>query len=103
MILCATNHPQLLDRALYRRFDAVIEYGMPTPQLAEQVIRARLSPLDCSGVDWSAAATAAEGLSHAEVVRACEQAAKNAILAYRTTIDTSALAEALTERRAARG
>ena len=103
LILGATNHPQLLDRALYRRFDAVIEYGLPTPQLAEQVMRARLSLLDCSEVDWGAAAAAAEGLSHAEVVRACEQAAKNAILAHRTTIDTSVLAEALTERRAAQG
>ncbi len=103
LILGATNHPQLLDRALYRRFDAVIEYGLPTPQLAEQVMRARLSLLDCSEVDWGAAAAAAEGLSHAEVVRACEQAAKNAILAHRTTIDTSGLAEALTERRAAQG
>lgn len=103
LILGATNHPQLLDRALYRRFDAVIEYGLPTPQLAEQVMRARLSLLDCSEVDWGAAAAAAEGLSHAEVVRACEQAAKNAILAHRTTIDTSGLAETLTERRAAQG
>ncbi len=103
LILGATNHPQLLDRALYRRFDAVIEYGLPTPKLAEQVMRARLALLDCAAVDWDAVAVAAEGLSHAEVVRACEQAAKNAILTHRTTIDTGALAEALTERRAAQG
>lgn len=103
LILGATNHPRLLDRALYRRVDAVIEYGLPTPKLAEQVMRARLAVLDCSAVDWDAAAAAAEGLSHAEVVRACEQAAKNAILAYQTTIGTAALTEALSERRAAQG
>ncbi len=103
LILGATNHPKLLDRALYRRFDAVIEYGPPSQQLAQQVMQARLSSLDSSAIEWSTAAAAAEGLSHAEIVRACEQAAKNAILAHRTTVDTDALVETLTERRAAQG
>jgi len=28
--VAATNHPQLLDQAMFRRFDAVIEYPLPT-------------------------------------------------------------------------
>lgn len=96
----ATNHPQILDKALFRRFDAVIEYGLPSADISEQVMRARLALLDTSQVDWSAAAEAAEGLSHSEVTRACEQAAKNAILQQHTRIDTGELVEALRERRA---
>jgi AAA+ superfamily predicted ATPase len=42
LILAATNHPALLDRALFRRFDSVIDYQLPTAQLAGQVIE-RLS------------------------------------------------------------
>lgn len=103
LILGATNHPKLLDHALYRRFDAVIEYGLPSEQLAEQVMQARLSMLDISAVEWPTAAAAADGLSHAEIGRACEQAAKNAILAHSTSIDTDALVQALNERRAAQG
>lgn len=103
LILGATNHPQILDRALYRRFDAVINYALPTPHLATRIMQGRLSLLDTASVNWGAAADAAKGLSHSEVVRACEQAAKNAILAHRTRIETDALVEALAERRSAQG
>jgi SpoVK/Ycf46/Vps4 family AAA+-type ATPase len=52
LLVGATNHPQLLDRALFRRFDAVIEYGLPSVAVAERVMRSRLSLLDTSHVDW---------------------------------------------------
>lgn len=100
LVAGATNHPQILDKALFRRFDAVIEYGLPSADISEQVMRARLALLDTSQVDWSGAVEAAEGLSHSEVTRACEQAAKNAILQQHTRIDTGELVEALRERRA---
>jgi SpoVK/Ycf46/Vps4 family AAA+-type ATPase len=100
LILAATNHPELLDRALFRRFDSVIEYGLPRRPIAEQVMRSRLAPLDTAGIDWPAAAEAAEGLSHGEIVRACEHAAKNAILAHTTVVDQPGLIAALRERRA---
>lgn len=100
LILGATNHAALLDRALFRRFDAVIEYQLPTEALAEQVMRSRLALLDCTKVDWRHASEAASGLSHAEVVRACEQAAKNALLEHRTDVETAVLVETLNERRA---
>ena len=32
LVLGATNHAGLLDRALFRRFDAVLEYALPTPE-----------------------------------------------------------------------
>lgn len=100
LVAGATNHPQILDKALFRRFDAVIEYGLPSADISEQVMRARLALLNTSQVDWSGAVEAAEGLSHSEVTRACEQAAKNAILQQHTRIDTGELVEALRERRA---
>ena len=100
LVAGATNHPEILDKALFRRFDAVIEYGLPSADISEQVMRARLALLDTSQVDWSGAVEAAEGLSHSEVTRACEQAAKNAILQQHIRIDTGELVEALRERRA---
>lgn len=100
LVAGATNHPQILDKALFRRFDAVIEYGLPSAEIAEQVMRTRLALLDTSQLDWPAAAAAAEGLNHSDVTRACEQAAKNAILQQHTRIDTGELVDALRERRA---
>jgi SpoVK/Ycf46/Vps4 family AAA+-type ATPase len=103
LVLAATNHPAILDRALFRRFDEVIEYRLPAAEVAEQVMRARLALLDTSGVSWPEAATAAAGLSHGDIVRACEQAAKNVILSHRERMDTATLVEALADRRAAHG
>jgi SpoVK/Ycf46/Vps4 family AAA+-type ATPase len=99
LVLGATNHVGLLDRALFRRFDAVLEYGLPSAEIAGRVMRARLGLLDTAAIDWDAAAKAAEGLSHAEIAMACEQAAKNAILDHTTSVRDSALALALEERR----
>jgi SpoVK/Ycf46/Vps4 family AAA+-type ATPase len=99
IIVAATNHPQILDKALFRRFDSVIEYRLPSRQITEEVMRARLALLDTSHVEWQNVLEAAEGLSHSDLTRACEHAAKNAILQHQTRIETSELIEALTERR----
>jgi SpoVK/Ycf46/Vps4 family AAA+-type ATPase len=99
LIVAATNHPQILDRALFRRFDSVIEYGMPTPELGETVMRRRLAPLDTSQVRWTEATAAAKDLSHAEIARACEDAAKDAILRDTSVVTTEGLTLALRARR----
>ena len=103
IIVAATNHPKLLDRALFRRFDAVIEYSLPSPDTAERVIRARLALLDASAIEWPKVLEATEGLSHGDIARACEHAAKKAILANRTRVASPELIEALKERTPARG
>lgn len=99
LVLGATNHAGLLDRALFRRFDAVLEYALPDAEVAAHVMKARLGMLDTAAIDWARATQAAEGLSHAEITQACEQAAKNAILDHSTSIRDSELALALDERR----
>src|SRR5215831_14417761 len=52
IIVGATNHARILDKALFRRFDAVIEYRLPSEDVAEKVMHARLALLDTSRVDW---------------------------------------------------
>lgn len=99
LVLGATNHAALLDRALFRRFDAVLEYALPTAEIATRVMQGRLSLLDTSGITWATAAKDADGLSHAEIAMACEHAAKNAILDHRTFVRGDELATALYERR----
>ena len=99
LIVGATNHIGLLDQALFRRFDAVFEYSLPSPEISTTVMQGRLALLDTSALDWQAARAAAEGLSHAELSRACEQAAKDALLADTTTLTTNDLVAALSERR----
>ncbi len=99
LVIGATNHVKLLDHALFRRFDKVIEYSLPSQDIAEQVMRGRLSLLDTHKVEWGGVTKQAVGLSHADITRACEHAAKNAILKHTTVIETEAILEALAERR----
>lgn len=99
VVLGATNHIALLDRALFRRFDAVLEYELPSPEVARVVMQSRLALLDTTDVDWSKATAAAEGLSHAEIALACEHAAKDAILAHSTRVNGRELSSSLLERK----
>ncbi|MFO0681200.1 MAG: ATP-binding protein [Sandaracinus sp.] len=99
VVVAATNHPALLDRALFRRFDTVIEYSLPTAEDVEAVARARLAMLDTSDVAWAAVREAGATLSHAEVTRSCEDAAKAAILSMRLALTTDDVVSALRNRR----
>jgi SpoVK/Ycf46/Vps4 family AAA+-type ATPase len=99
LIVAATNHPKLLDAALNRRFDLVVEYAMPDEADALDVVKRRLSSLDTRGVQWESIAQHTKDLSHAELVRAAEAAAKQSVLAGRKRLSTAALIESLRERR----
>ena len=101
LIVAATNHPELLDRALFRRFDDVIEYKLPDPKLAEEILRRKLAMFQTADIDWARILLETEGLSQAELVRASEEAAKKAILGGSTRITSEALVAALHERKAA--
>lgn len=99
LILAATNHPQLLDRALFRRFDLVIPYHLPNRQITEIILRRQLLLFDVTKVNWETVLHETEGLSHADIVRAGQQVAKSMILENRREVDTSDVVHALKERK----
>lgn len=98
LLVAATNHPQLLDRAMFRRFDAVIQYPLPTPAVARDVIRNRLANMRLGRIAWARVDRGAAGLSHGEITLAAERAAKDTILAGDDTVGTARLVSALRER-----
>ncbi|MBX7123256.1 MAG: AAA family ATPase [Opitutaceae bacterium] len=101
LIVAATNHPQMLDRALFRRFDDVIEYALPDARLAEEILRRKLAPFETVGMNWPEILAKTEGLSHADLARASEEAAKQAVLGGLKQITSETLGSALEERKAA--
>jgi SpoVK/Ycf46/Vps4 family AAA+-type ATPase len=100
LLLAATNHPQLLDQAMFRRFDSVIEYGLPASAEVRRVIRTRLTRVKTQKLDWPRIGAAAEGLSQAELTLATERAAKDSILDGTEVVTTARLIGALRERGA---
>ena len=43
LVIAATNHPDLLDPALFRRFDDVLHYDLPDQSQIAKLLKARLS------------------------------------------------------------
>lgn len=99
VIVAATNHPELLDTALFRRFDDVIEFSAPAPATALALLKNRLAAFSTRGVDWKVAEIRVEGLSLADVARAANEAAKMAVLCGHVRITTENVVQALDERR----
>ncbi|MGE6761212.1 AAA family ATPase [Corallococcus interemptor] len=102
LIISATNHPELLDHALFRRFDDVIEYNTPSGELANRTILAKLGSFVSGDLDWTQLGASAVGLSYAELARACNDAIKEAILEDQPVVTTPGLLRAFEERRATR-
>ncbi len=102
LIIAATNHPEILDYALFRRFDDVIDFKLPTPEQIIALVQSKLAGLTINRIDWKLIAHKAEGLSYAEVSRASEEAIKDAIIHDRKFINEQELIHPLEERKAIR-
>lgn len=69
LLLAATNHPDLLDPAIWRRFERVMEFPVPQSEQIEDLLQ-RLLRKDPGVTRWIPALTAAfEGATFADVVR----------------------------------
>lgn len=101
LVICATNHPELLDPAVFRRFDDVLEYRAPTFELAEMMLQTHLANAPAARVDWARASKEAVTLSYADIVKACEDAAKDVVLSDSHVLTTGVLLNAIKRRRAA--
>lgn len=99
LIVAATNLPGMLDEALFRRFDDVIHYSPPSSKMVEALVRNRLAQFDVRSLSWAKVLELAKGLSHGDIVKACEDSAKETVLDGRKRISTESLAFALKSRR----
>ena len=100
LVLAATNHRAILDKALFRRFDAVLTYSLPDARQSIAVMKARLGTL-ASGTSMAGLGNYTAGLSHAELVKAAESAAKTVLMRGEKTVQREDLIAALAARRKA--
>lgn len=99
IIIAASNLEGALDDALFRRFDDTLRYSLPSTSMAQKLIRNRLAVFDIGRIGWKTVATAMQGMAHADIVKACEEAAKDAVLDERRQIKTTDLKKALLRRQ----
>jgi SpoVK/Ycf46/Vps4 family AAA+-type ATPase len=99
LIIAATNHPDLLDKALYRRFDDVIQYDLPSSEVIKKLVQSHLVPFRLDWKIWDSILEAAAGLSQAEIIRASMEVAKNAVLEKRKTIVEDELIASIVDRK----
>lgn len=100
LILAATNHPNILDHALLRRFDDILSYELPGEPEISSLLKGKLYGLTTQRTNWSALASQAEGLSYAEIVRAADDAIKESLISNEKKVQAKTISAMLAERHA---
>ncbi len=100
ILIAATNLPESLDKALYRRFDDIIRYPLPKSDEIKVVLKKRLSGFPLSTkTSFDKIAKEAIGLSYSEIVTACEESIKEMIIMGKSKIPVSSLMTSLKKRK----
>ena len=100
IILAATNHQRLLDRAVWRRFDDVIHYDMPDAGRRKELLARYLRVLRREGdLDLDGLAGETDGFSAADVARTCEEALRRAVVGGGDAVDEDGVRRAISEQR----
>ena len=77
-IIAATNSIESIDKAMFRRFDDVIEYKLPDTEQRLALLREYL--YTAKDLDFSSAESLFDGMSHAEIKMVCSDIFKESLL-----------------------
>lgn len=101
IIIAATNLPKTLDKALFRRFDDVIDYPLPDKEHIQEIIEKSTQGFSFSTtVNFQTLSKTALGLNYSDIARACEETIKEMILKGEEKLLLSDLKLALQKRKA---
>lgn len=100
LIIAATNNLGLLDQALFRRFDDVLHYKLPSDQEKRLLLKNRLG-IYGKKIDLDAIIENLDNLSHAEISQACFDSIKETILTDKDKVDNLLLQKMINDRKAA--
>ncbi|MGG7034454.1 MAG: AAA family ATPase [Flavobacterium sp.] len=96
IIIAATNLPESLDKALFRRFDEILEYPLPDESHIVEIIKKHTKAYSFSTkVDYKILSKLALGLNYSEIVRICNDTIKEMILSDLDKLELSTLKKLL--------
>jgi len=94
ILIAATNHEQLLDPAVWRRFSNVIEVSIPDLAEISQLVRMFLRAAECDFIDnpskMANAAKALVGSSPSDIRVVCYSAIRDTVLAEKSLVTYAA-------------
>ncbi|GAB3112541.1 ATP-binding protein [Aestuariicella hydrocarbonica] len=99
LIICATNYSEALDSALFRRFDDIIKYHVPSASEQKEFVTNRMYMMKMCDLSWDRLYSAAEGMSYATLGQVCDDAAKYAVLYQDGVVTTDDFLKALIRRQ----
>lgn len=100
LIIAITNNKSLLDQALFRRFDDVILYHLPSEEEKLSLLKNRLTR-QSKNLDFGKLLPNINGLSHAEISLACLDAIKEIVLNEKQSMNNDLILKAIKDRNAA--
>ena len=100
IIIAVTNNSKLLDQALFRRFDDVISYKLPTKEEKLKLLTNYLARFKFK-FNYTDILTNINGLSHAEITLACLDAIKETVLNEKQRMNNQLIIKTIKDRNVA--
>ena len=100
LLIAATNLPESLDKALFRRFDDIIMYPLPSEEEISQLIKVQLKGYEVTNKrNLKGVAKSAVGLSFADISNACRDAIKEMIILNTNKVSTPTLLKFINNKK----
>lgn len=80
IIIAATNHQNLLDSAIWRRFDEVILFDKPDQDEIKGLLTKNLRRFPCKEINYEELSKTLHGFSHADIERVCLNCIRKAVV-----------------------
>jgi len=87
LLIAATNHEKLLDSAIWRRFDVIVEFPQPAEQDRLLMLQLFLRGFDSSQIEFKTIARRTKGDSGADLELIAIESARHAILNNRSSLN----------------
>jgi len=85
LLIGATNHPQLLDEAAWRRFDEVVEFSLPNEEMRKNILMKVTSSIPCK-LDYQQLASQTDGFSGSDLRMLVKEAILSSLMENRKSI-----------------
>ncbi len=96
LLIAATNYPQLLDHAAWRRFDRVMSFDAPDTEMRRKIFEKVLHKVDIT-VDFAEIAALTEGFTGSDIRLVVREAVLGALLDDRKKLDREDILRAVEE------